>query len=143
MIMTTPDTKPSANYSPDTPLQPGQMLISSPDPVSQCQLIKLYRPPHETPAQREYRELREHLQYFHHEFWSNNNTTFSRMEAEFITKVQTNPEIPVDDFTMLKFYGMYSDQARARYLEYSRQWWQFNLRLLKLGFRAWLDSWRK
>ncbi|KAJ1968505.1 hypothetical protein IWQ62_001204, partial [Dispira parvispora] len=136
-------TQATTNYNMDTPLQPGQMLISSPDPVSQCQFIKLYRPPHETPAQREYRELREKLQYFHHKFWAYNNTEFSRMEAEYIAKVQTNPEAPVDDLAMLKFYGMYSDQARGRYLEYNRQWWQFNFRLLRLGFRAWLDSWRK
>ncbi|KAJ1981387.1 hypothetical protein H4R34_002095 [Dimargaris verticillata] len=126
---------------PNTPLQPGQIMLSSPDPVSQCHHIKFYRPPNETRAEREYRELREQAQDLHHNFWYATNQAFARDQAQFIAQAcKQHPDLQTID--MAPFYRDFHAQSYARHRAYNRRWWYLNLCLLRYGARAAWDSWR-
>lgn len=50
--------------------------IGPPDKVSNIRSVKFHKPQDETQLERNYREQRETVQQWHHEFWENHNKSF-------------------------------------------------------------------
>lgn len=50
--------------------------IGPPDKLSNIRQIRICVPPNETAIEREYREKREALQKWHHQFWAKHNKSF-------------------------------------------------------------------
>ncbi|KAJ1983931.1 hypothetical protein H4R33_004568 [Dimargaris cristalligena] len=138
----------------NTPLNPGEIMLSSPLPVSQCRLTKFYQPPDETPAQQAYRELREQAVEFHRDFWHQENGRFEANRAVYKgtqqhtdTATHTSamgegaPATASEAVDMGPFYQDYLEQAYQRHLKYNRIWWGMNLQMVGLGIRASLSRW--
>lgn len=63
------------------PDNPDNDWIGPPDKVSNIRVMKFSIPPNETAVEREYRERREALQKWHHQFWTKHNKSFFQVEC--------------------------------------------------------------
>lgn len=55
--------------------------IGPPDPVSNLRLIKFYQPPDETAAEKQFREMRQEVQDWNQEFWTQHNVNFINVRS--------------------------------------------------------------
>jgi len=54
-------------------------VYGPPDPKSSLRLVTFYRPPDETPQQKEYRLQRAQVQDWNQEFWTAHNLQFNKV----------------------------------------------------------------
>jgi hypothetical protein len=59
--------------------------IGAPDPESNMRLMKFHIPADETPAEKEYREMREETQNLNHQFWAKHNSNFLQVRKLILT----------------------------------------------------------
>ncbi|RUP45250.1 hypothetical protein BC936DRAFT_148425 [Jimgerdemannia flammicorona] len=113
----------------------GVDMVSTPDPVSNLRAVKYFIPENESQEEREWRLMRERVDKFNSDFWTENNAKFIREKAAFEDEVTSRGE-QVTPETLSVFYKDFLDKAYPRQMAYNRQWWRDNLAMLYPGLKA-------
>ncbi|XP_076043080.1 cytochrome c oxidase assembly factor 8 isoform X2 [Oratosquilla oratoria] len=124
--------------------------IGPPNKFSNIRPIKFYVPTNETPLQLQLRKHREETQEWNDEFWKNHNIKFKKMKADFIKKrleekyantVEDQKRLTADE--MSEFYKAFLDLHRTQHIEYNKEWYKRNFRILYLSAYVRLQSFLK
>jgi hypothetical protein len=135
--------------------------ITPTDPVSNLRLIKFYVPPDETPAEREYRLMREDTQNWNQAFWTKHNRNFFELKEKFIKeqleimradRQATTPSLTrgatsceeldassISPETMSLFYKKFLDDNYELHRDYNKEWYRRNIGQLWPAFKVQIE----
>uniref|UniRef100_A0A8C1PBG5 Cytochrome c oxidase assembly factor 8 n=2 Tax=Cyprinus carpio TaxID=7962 RepID=A0A8C1PBG5_CYPCA len=127
--------------------------IGPPDRLSNLRPIIYHIPEHETPQERKLRHLRQETEDWNHEFWANQNFTFSKEKEEYVRSQLSAKGLSERDDDgrkrtlsieeMAVFYKHFLDKNIARHANYNREWYRRNFTITLLMARVALDNtWR-
>ncbi|XP_039528106.1 cytochrome c oxidase assembly factor 8 isoform X5 [Pimephales promelas] len=127
--------------------------IGPPDRLSNLRPIIYHIPENETPLERELRHLRQETEDWNHEFWTNQNLSFSKEKEEYIQLQLTAKGLSERDDDgrkrtlsseeMAVFYKHFLDKNIKRHSSYNREWYRRNFTITLLMARVALhNTWR-
>ena len=129
-------------------------LIGPADKISNLRSYKYFIPENESKCEYEYRKLREEVQEFNHQYWTEQNLKFvenkkkfseiKRMERQFLNKSNdsnekleiTDPELNAKQ--MNEFYKEFLNDNYLNHYEYNKKWFSYNFSLLIPAVRVYL-----
>ncbi|XP_053206801.1 cytochrome c oxidase assembly factor 8-like [Panonychus citri] len=117
--------------------------VSSAHPKSHINLIANAVPQDESDSEKNYRKLFEENQLWNHNYWQDNNTRFLKEKAEFIEKQrlqQGDDSIAFSQEDLIPFYKEFLDKNYNKHIEYNREWYRRQFKLLIPAFQAYLAS---
>ncbi|KAG9336597.1 hypothetical protein JZ751_002944 [Albula glossodonta] len=104
--------------------------IGPPDRLSNLRPIIYHIPENESPLERRLRHLRQETEDWNHQFWSNQNITFSKRTL--------NSE------DMAVFYKDFLDKNCTKHANYNKEWYKRNFTItLLMGRVALHKAWRR
>ncbi|XP_060577946.1 cytochrome c oxidase assembly factor 8-like [Ruditapes philippinarum] len=112
--------------------------VGPPDKISNIRPVEFYIPEGETSTEKKYREKRQAVQEWHHEFWTEHNKGFFTEKEEFIQrrlaeKVQTENDESIKSLTpeeLSEFYKRFLDDNFKSHIKYNKEWYKKNISLL-------------
>ncbi|XP_056104135.1 cytochrome c oxidase assembly factor 8 [Rhinichthys klamathensis goyatoka] len=127
--------------------------IGPPDRLSNLRPIIYHIPENETPLERELRHLRQETEDWNHEFWTNQNFSFSKEKEEYVQLQLTAKGLSERDDDgrkrtlsseeMAVFYKHFLDKNITRHSSYNREWYRRNFTITLLMARVALhNTWR-
>lgn len=127
--------------------------IGPPDRLSNLRPIIYHIPENETPQERKLRRLRQETEDWNHEFWTNQNFTFSKEKEEYVRSQLSAKGLSERDEDgrkrtlsieeMAVFYKHFLDKNIGRHASYNREWYRRNFTITLLMAKVALDNtWR-
>ncbi|XP_069577504.1 cytochrome c oxidase assembly factor 8 isoform X1 [Brachyistius frenatus] len=129
--------------------------IGPPNPLSNLRPIVYRVPENESELEARLRHLRQETEDWNHDFWTNQNITFSKEKETFIIshlkakgltgRDESGRRQSLNSEEMSMFYKSFLDKNRIRHANYnkSRQWYRRNFTITFLMARVALNSmWR-
>uniref|UniRef100_A0A8C1IWQ4 Cytochrome c oxidase assembly factor 8 n=1 Tax=Cyprinus carpio TaxID=7962 RepID=A0A8C1IWQ4_CYPCA len=127
--------------------------IGPPDRLSNLRPIIYHIPENETPLERTLRHLRQDTEDWSHEFWTNQNFTFSKEKEEHVRSQLSSKGLSERDDDgrkrtlsseeMAVFYKHFLDKNMTRHASYNREWYGRNFTITLLMARVALhNTWR-
>ncbi|KAJ8290346.1 hypothetical protein GJAV_G00011690 [Gymnothorax javanicus] len=128
--------------------------IGPPDRLSNLRPIIYHIPENESPLERRLRHLRQETEDWNHQFWSNQNVTFSKEKDEFIHRFLMSQGLSRRDENgrkrtlstedMAVFYKEFLEKNCAKHSSYNREWYKRNFSITVLMGRVALHRiWRR
>ena len=128
-------------------------FIGPADKISNLRGYKYYIPNNESKCEYNYRKLREEVNEFNHQYWTEQNLKFiearrkfsekKRMERQFLNRENafTSPEFePIDtdpnSKNMNEFYKEFLNDNYQNHYEYNKKWFNYNFALLIPAIRV-------
>uniref|UniRef100_A0A672MD29 Apoptogenic protein 1, mitochondrial-like n=1 Tax=Sinocyclocheilus grahami TaxID=75366 RepID=A0A672MD29_SINGR len=110
--------------------------IGPPDRLSDLRPIRYHIPENETPLERKLMHLRQETEDWSHEFWTNQNFTFSKKKEEYVRSQLSAKGLSERDDDgrkrtlsseeMAVFYKHFLDKNITRHASYNRTWQRFS-----------------
>lgn len=127
--------------------------IGPPNPLSNLRPVVYRVPEGETELERRLRTLRQDTEDWNHNFWTNQNLTFSKEKEAFIISHLNAKGLSMRDEKgrrrtlsseeMAVFYKSFLDKNRIRHANYNKEWYRRNFSITLLMARVALSSiWR-
>uniref|UniRef100_A0A3B3ZR41 Uncharacterized protein n=1 Tax=Periophthalmus magnuspinnatus TaxID=409849 RepID=A0A3B3ZR41_9GOBI len=127
--------------------------IGPPNPLSNMRPIVYRAPETETELEKRLRALRQDTEDWNHDFWANQNVTFSKEKELFIVS-QLNAKglsrrdtegrrRSLDSEEMAVFYKSFLDKNRIRHANYNKEWYRRNFTITLLMARVVLQNFWK
>uniref|UniRef100_A0A8C2DWA9 Cytochrome c oxidase assembly factor 8 n=1 Tax=Cyprinus carpio TaxID=7962 RepID=A0A8C2DWA9_CYPCA len=127
--------------------------IGPPDRLSNLRPIIYHISENETPLERTLRHLRQDTEDWSHEFWTNQNFTFSKEKEEYVRSQLSSKGLSERDDDgrkrtlsseeMAVFYKRFLDKNSTRHASYNREWYGRNFTITLLMARVALhNTWR-
>ncbi|XP_008276449.1 cytochrome c oxidase assembly factor 8 isoform X2 [Stegastes partitus] len=127
--------------------------IGPPNPLSNLRPIVYHVPENESELERRLRHLRQETEDWNHDFWTNQNITFSKEKEVFIISQLKAKGLTLRDEDgrrrtlsseeMAEFYKSFLDKNRTRHANYNKEWYRRNFTITLLMARVTLSSmWR-
>ncbi|KAM8913172.1 cytochrome c oxidase assembly factor 8 [Spinachia spinachia] len=127
--------------------------IGPPNPLSNIRPIVYHVPENESQLERRLRHLRQETEDWNHDFWTQQNISFSQEKEEFIFSQLKGRGLTVLDEEgrrrslnseeMAVFYKRFLDTNRIRHRDYNREWYRRNFTITLLMARVALKHmWR-
>ncbi|KAL2098639.1 hypothetical protein ACEWY4_005119 [Coilia grayii] len=128
--------------------------IGPPDRLSNLRPIIYHIPENETPLERRLRHLRQETEDWNHQFWTNQNITFSKEKEEYIVaqlkakglteRDENGKKRSLSTEEMAVFYKDFLDKNYKRHANYNKEWYQRNFTITMMMARvALLRVWRR
>ncbi|KAI1895390.1 hypothetical protein AGOR_G00105800 [Albula goreensis] len=128
--------------------------IGPPDRLSNLRPIIYHIPENESPLERRLRHLRQETEDWNHQFWSNQNITFSKEKDEFIHKClkakglsrrdENGRKRTLNSEDMAVFYKDFLDKNCTKHANYNKEWYKRNFTItLLMGRVALHKAWRR
>lgn len=124
--------------------------IGPPHPLSNLRPVVYRVPQEESELERRLRQLRQETEDWNHDFWTEQNISFSKEKEEFIiVQLQSQGLTLVDDNgrrrnltseQMAVFYKTFLDKNRTRHASYNREWYRRNFSITLLMARVSLNN---
>ncbi|KAF7649393.1 hypothetical protein LDENG_00141800 [Lucifuga dentata] len=124
--------------------------IGPPNPLSNLRPIVYRIPENETELERRLRHLRQETEDWNHEFWAEQNITFSKEKEAFIISQLKAKGLSLHDEEgrrrslnseeMAVFYKSFLDVNKIRHTNYNKEWYRRNLTITLLMARVALRS---
>ena len=127
-------------------------LIGPADKISNMRTYKYFIPANESKCELEYRKLREEVQEFNHQYWTEQNLKFiesrkkfsemKRVEQQFLNKNNQDASkadtIDPDSNAkqMNEFYKEFLNENYLNHYEYNKKWFNYNFSLLMPAVRV-------
>uniref|UniRef100_A0A3Q3B5F5 Cytochrome c oxidase assembly factor 8 n=1 Tax=Kryptolebias marmoratus TaxID=37003 RepID=A0A3Q3B5F5_KRYMA len=138
-----PSFRPSATHD----------WIGPPNPLSNLRPIVYRVSEDESDLERRLRRLRQDTEDWNHDFWTEQNISFSKEKEAFIVSQLKAKGLTLRDEDgrrralgsedMALFYKSFLDKNRSRHLNYNREWYRRNLSITLLMARVALSgAWR-
>ncbi|XP_016354568.1 cytochrome c oxidase assembly factor 8 [Sinocyclocheilus anshuiensis] len=127
--------------------------IGPPDRLSNLRPIIYHIPENEMPQERKLRRLRQETEDWNHEFWANQNFTFSKEKEEYVRSQLSAKGLSERDDDgrkrtlsseeMAVFYKHFLDKNITRHASYNREWYRRNFTITLLMAKVALhNTWR-
>ncbi|XP_017262967.1 cytochrome c oxidase assembly factor 8 [Kryptolebias marmoratus] len=127
--------------------------IGPPNPLSNLRPIVYRVSEDESDLERRLRRLRQDTEDWNHDFWTEQNISFSKEKEAFIVSQLKAKGLTLRDEDgrrralgsedMALFYKSFLDKNRSRHLNYNREWYRRNLSITLLMARVALSgAWR-
>ncbi|KAJ3612947.1 hypothetical protein NHX12_019204 [Muraenolepis orangiensis] len=127
--------------------------IGPPNRLSNIRPITYHIPAEETALERRLRRLRQQTEVWNHEFWAQQNVTFSKEKDEFIRcqltangladRDERGHKHTLSSEQMAVFYKSFLDSNRTRHANYNKEWYRRNLTItLLMGRVALTNAWK-
>lgn len=127
--------------------------IGPPNPLSNLRPIVYHVPENESELEKRLRHLRQETEDWNHEFWADQNVTFTKDKEAFIISQLKAKGLTLRDEDgrrraltseeMAVFYKSFLDTNRRRHADYNREWYRRNFTITLLMARVALSSmWR-
>ncbi|XP_033893487.2 cytochrome c oxidase assembly factor 8-like [Acipenser ruthenus] len=137
---------PPANSSHD--------WVGPPDRMSNLRPIKYHIPEYESPLESRLRKLRQETEDWNHQFWTNQNISFSKEKEGFIYSCLKEKGLELRDEDgrkrtlsadeMAEFYKEFLNKNYQKHSVYNKEWYMRNFTITFLmGRVALLKTWRK
>lgn len=154
---TTPTTKKEkkkAKTSIQRPApSPAHDWIGPPNAVSNLRPIVYRVPERESELEKRLRTLRQDTEDWNHDFWTKQNTTFSKNKESFIAaklsakglsrRDEQGRRRTLDTEEMAVFYKSFLDENRTRHANYNKEWYRRNFTITFLMARvAFHNMWK-
>ncbi|KAJ0009226.1 hypothetical protein NQD34_016641 [Periophthalmus magnuspinnatus] len=155
---TTSSTSSKQKKKPKTSIErpapsPTHDWIGPPNPLSNMRPIVYRAPETETELEKRLRALRQDTEDWNHDFWANQNVTFSKEKELFIVS-QLNAKglsrrdtegrrRSLDSEEMAVFYKSFLDKNRIRHANYNKEWYRRNFTITLLMARVVLQNFWK
>ncbi|KAJ8341344.1 hypothetical protein SKAU_G00336350 [Synaphobranchus kaupii] len=120
--------------------------IGPPDRLSNLRPIIYHIPENESPLERRLRHLRQETEDWNHQFWSNQNITFSKEKHEFIHmflkakglshRDENGRKRTLGSEDMAVFYKEFLEKNRTKHTNYNREWYKRNFTITSLMGRV-------
>ncbi|XP_051241390.1 cytochrome c oxidase assembly factor 8 [Dicentrarchus labrax] len=124
--------------------------IGPPNPLSNLRPIVYHVPENETELEKRLRHLRQETEDWNHDFWTNQNITFSKQKEAFIISQLNAKGLTVRDEQgrrrtlnseeMAVFYKSFLDKNRVRHANYNNEWYRRNFTITLLMGRVALNN---
>lgn len=106
-------------------------LIGPPDPVSNIRPVKFQVHPHETSAERTFRQKQAETIQWNQDFWQTHNTKFFQMKDDFVNKLKETKGVKtVSPEELSQFYRSFLNEHRKVHFQYNKEWYKKNISLL-------------
>jgi len=130
----------------------GYDLIGPADKISNLRAYKYFIPEKESKCEYEYRKLREEVQEFNHQYWTEQNLKFieakkkfselKRMERLYLNKSENKQPDTIDPELnaklMNEFYKEFLNDNYLNHYEYNKKWFNYNFSLLMPALRVYV-----
>ncbi|XP_018583005.1 cytochrome c oxidase assembly factor 8 [Scleropages formosus] len=128
--------------------------IGPPDRLSNLRPIVYHIPENESPLERQLRHLRQETEDWNHNFWTNQNITFSKEKEEFIQSQFKAKGLSIRDENgrrrtlsseeMAVFYKDFLDKNRGKHASYNKEWYRRNFTITFLMGKVFLHrTWNR
>ncbi|XP_036398846.1 cytochrome c oxidase assembly factor 8 [Megalops cyprinoides] len=128
--------------------------IGPPDRLSNLRPIIYHIPENETPLERQLRHMRQETEDWNHQFWANQNLTFSKEKDEFIhmclkakglnRRDENGRKRTLSSEEMAVFYKDFLDKNCTKHANYNKEWYRRNFTItLLMGRVALHRAWRR
>ncbi|XP_045166060.2 COA8 family protein CBG23705, mitochondrial-like [Mercenaria mercenaria] len=112
--------------------------IGPPDKVSNIRQMEFYIPEGETDIEKKYREKRQSVLEWHHEFWTEHNKNFFTQKEEFTQqRLAEKQKLGVNEDSksvsaeeLSEFYKKFLDDNYKTHIKYNKEWYKKNVMLL-------------
>ncbi|XP_069392536.1 cytochrome c oxidase assembly factor 8 isoform X2 [Paralichthys olivaceus] len=127
--------------------------IGPPNPLSNLRPIVYHVPENESELEKRLRHLRQETEDWNHDFWTQQNISFSKEKDSFIVSQLKAKDLTVRDEQgrrrslnteeMAEFYKSFLDKNRTRHMSYNKEWYRRNFTITLLMARVALNNmWR-
>ncbi|XP_030628498.1 cytochrome c oxidase assembly factor 8 [Chanos chanos] len=128
--------------------------IGPPDRLSNLRPVIYHIPENETKLERKLRHLRQETEDWNHDFWTNQNITFSQKKEEYIQsqlkakglteRDEKGRKRTLNSEEMAAFYKDFLDRNYKRHADYNIEWYRRNFTITMLMARvAMHKAWRR
>lgn len=114
-------------------------IYGPPHPISNIPHIQFAIADDETVKEKKFRKLKEDLASWQQQFWSNHNENFQQSKKVYLNK-RENPNTRIDEKQhadeLSIFYRDFLDKNWGSHLNYQREWYKKNFKVLWYGLQV-------